>query len=340
MELTNVVQKNKLTMKPSVSFIIPYYNIESHLLMRAIESVRSVCSFIDWELIIIDDGTPDTTARQLVDKFNDKHIRYYFQNNSGVANARNHGMEMARNEYILFLDADDCLIEAPMQECIKILIKEHPDMLTFRHVKTNGIHMEKTACKNNKIVYRGQGYEYMSKHNICGSPWHYFFKKDLAKGLAFPEDIYHEDEEFTALIYLRPETLIVTNITAYAYYQRPGSRMHQKEQSEIEKHYSDFITVITHLQNVMPTLPPSHRKALRRRTDMLCGDLIYNLVMGRHGQLSIKDTVHVMRQKGFYPLNFRPYTWQYLCICIVASNMVSINLAYQIASFIHFFKKH
>lgn len=327
-------------MKPSVSFIIPYYNIERHLLMRAIESVRSVGDLIDWELIIIDDGTPETTARQVVDKYNDKHIRYCFQDNSGVANARNHGMEIARKEYILFLDADDCFIEAPMQECIKILIKEHPDMLTFRHVETNAIHMETTSRKGHKIVYRGQGYEYMRKHNICGSPWHYFFKKDIARGLAFPEGIYHEDEEFTALIYLRPETLIVTDITAYAYYQRPGSRMHQKEQSEIEKHFSDFITVITHLQHVQPTLPSSHRKALQRRIDMLCGDIIYNLVTGRHKQLFIKDTVNTMRQKGFYPLNFHPYTWQYICICIAASNMAGINLARHIAYLMHFFRKH
>ena len=88
------------------SVIIPVYKAEKYL-KRAVNSVVKQ-SFTDWEIILIDDGSPDLCP-QLCDKLadSDTRIKVIHQNNSGVSVARNNGIKMAQGEIICFLDADD-----------------------------------------------------------------------------------------------------------------------------------------------------------------------------------------------------------------------------------------
>lgn len=88
---------------PKVSIIIPTYNCSSYL-GQAIESVLSQ-TFIDYEIIVIDDGSTDETLPALNPY--QSQIRYIFQPNLGVAAARNRGIAEAQGELISFLDADD-----------------------------------------------------------------------------------------------------------------------------------------------------------------------------------------------------------------------------------------
>lgn len=95
---------------PKVSIITPCYNCDRYI-GRTIESVRSQ-TFTDWEHIIVDDGSYDTSAK-IVQRYAtpDKQVRLIQQANGGVAKARNAGfLESSRqSQYLLFLDADDCL---------------------------------------------------------------------------------------------------------------------------------------------------------------------------------------------------------------------------------------
>jgi glycosyltransferase involved in cell wall biosynthesis len=89
---------------PFFSIIIPTYN-RAHFLSKAIESVLNQ-TFIDWELIIIDDGSTDNT-KELVERYSDERIHYIWQNNQERSSARNNGIKIARGQYICFLDSDD-----------------------------------------------------------------------------------------------------------------------------------------------------------------------------------------------------------------------------------------
>jgi tetratricopeptide (TPR) repeat protein len=91
-------------MPPLVSIITPAYNAEPYL-AEAIDGVVAQ-SFGTWELIIIDDGSTDATAR-IVKSYSDERIQYHYQNNQGVMSARNAGLRLARGEFVAFLDADD-----------------------------------------------------------------------------------------------------------------------------------------------------------------------------------------------------------------------------------------
>ena len=86
-----------------ISIILPTFN-RADVIKRAIASVQAQ-TFTDWELIIVDDGSTDDTARVVTDL--DPRIRYFYQENKGVSSARNNALRQSRGQYIAFLDSDD-----------------------------------------------------------------------------------------------------------------------------------------------------------------------------------------------------------------------------------------
>lgn len=91
---------------PNLTVVIPVYNGERYI-RTAIESVlaQTGCTF---ELIVVDDGSTDGTSR-LIQSYRSR-LRYFRQENRGVSQARNYGIEQAQGQYVAFLDADDyCL---------------------------------------------------------------------------------------------------------------------------------------------------------------------------------------------------------------------------------------
>lgn len=93
-------------MTPKISIVIPIYNGERYI-RRAIEGVLEQ-TFEDWELLLIDDGSLDSTAA-ICDEYACERIRVIHQQNCGVSAARNVGIELALGEYIAFVDADDII---------------------------------------------------------------------------------------------------------------------------------------------------------------------------------------------------------------------------------------
>lgn len=110
-------------MMPSVSVIIPTYN-RGEFLRRGINSALQVCTEND-EIIVVDDGSTDKT-RALVESITDPRLIYVYRENSGVATARNHGLELASNDLIAFLDDDDEWHPAKLAVQIALLEK-HPE---------------------------------------------------------------------------------------------------------------------------------------------------------------------------------------------------------------------
>lgn len=304
-------------MKPSVSIIIPYYNIEPALLQRAIVSVCCLEGYADWELLIIDDGTSESKASVIIEGIHNSNIKYFYQPNCGVAETRNKGISMANKEYILFLDADDYLFTTPLIACMDLISNEHPDMLSFNHMCIDHKLFVDRSCKDLPIIFNGTGCDFMTHHNIHGNPWHFFFRKEIAHDIKFPDHIYHEDEEFAALIYLRPHKLLVTSAIVYAYYQRPGSRMHQTNLKQIEKHYIDYVSVIFHLQDHLPTLSKIEQVALTRRIETLTSALLFLLIREHLSKPFIISVLNRLKARKLFPLRIHLYTWPHFIICVL-----------------------
>lgn len=86
------------------SVIIPLYNKENFI-ENTLKSVLDQ-TFTDFELIIVNDGSTDTSEEKVF-QFHDDRIRYFSKENEGVSSARNYGISVAQSDYITFIDADD-----------------------------------------------------------------------------------------------------------------------------------------------------------------------------------------------------------------------------------------
>lgn len=105
---------------PKVSVIIPLYNAGEYLE----ETIQSVINqtYKNIELIIIDDGSTDNSL-SIAQNYSNDFISVIQQVNLGASAARNHGLLLAKGEYIQFLDADDLLSPSKIEEQVKSLRK-------------------------------------------------------------------------------------------------------------------------------------------------------------------------------------------------------------------------
>lgn len=95
---------------PEISIIVPVYNVEKYL-RRCVDSILAQ-TFTDFELLLIDDGSPDNSGA-ICDEYaaKDDRIRVFHKENDGVSSARNLGLDKAQGKYIGFVDGDDIVHE-------------------------------------------------------------------------------------------------------------------------------------------------------------------------------------------------------------------------------------
>ena len=115
---------------PIYSIVIPIYNAEKYL-ESCMDSILSQRSAVDYEIILVDDGSIDKSA-QLCDRYAQELpcVTVIHQVNQGVSVARNTGIGAARGQYILFLDSDD-LWETDLLETVTEALRQQPDMAVF-----------------------------------------------------------------------------------------------------------------------------------------------------------------------------------------------------------------
>ena len=108
---------------PKISIIVPVYNVEKYL-RKCVDSILNQ-TFKDFELILVDDGSIDTSGK-ICDEYNlkDNRIKVIHKENGGLSSARNAGLDIAQGEYIGFVDSDDW-IELDMYEELYKICKEN-----------------------------------------------------------------------------------------------------------------------------------------------------------------------------------------------------------------------
>ena len=119
-----------------ISVIMPVYNAQAAL-QRAVNSIIAQ-SLQDWELLIINDGSTDDSDR-ICDDYakKDARIRVFHQENKGVAMARQLGVEQARGEYSIHVDADDWVEPTMLEEMFQKAIEEDVDIVIADFFSTN-----------------------------------------------------------------------------------------------------------------------------------------------------------------------------------------------------------
>jgi glycosyltransferase involved in cell wall biosynthesis len=152
------------------SIMMPAYNAEQFI-ARAVESAISQ-TYGNWEMIVVDDGSTDSTAEILV-RYSDRRIKVFHQPNGGEACARNTALDYVHGEYLAFLDADDVFLTQHLQATIAYL-NDHPE---YDGVYTDGEYIDpegkrlKLLSSRRRGPYEGDIFELvMRSSDVFGAP--------------------------------------------------------------------------------------------------------------------------------------------------------------------------
>jgi len=121
------VQPARENSSPAVSVVIPAYNV-APFIRETLDSVFAQ-TFTNYEVIVVNDGSPDTEEFERAIELYRERIRYCAQENRGASAARNAGLRAARGEWIAFLDADDLWLPAYLDEQLRFISEHNCDLV-------------------------------------------------------------------------------------------------------------------------------------------------------------------------------------------------------------------
>lgn len=231
-----------------ISFIIPAYNA-GKTIGRTINSIiNQEGTLVDYEVIIVDDGSDDDLREKVEEFKNDKRIKYFYKENTGVSDTRNYGVNQAIGEYIVFVDSDDYISNTLLKD-IEPYIEQNIDLIKWKPVVVDedGNILRKEGSNSFNKVSGEKGFNLLfGKDNLIDCLWNYAMKKELV--LEFPNGMYHEDFATMPLIILKAKTMVSINKYEYYYVQSKNSIMRNKNEEMERKKLQDKLV---HYDNIL-----------------------------------------------------------------------------------------
>lgn len=219
--------------KPLISIIVPIYKVEKYL-EKCIDSILSQ-TYKDIQVILVDDGSPDgcpAICDRYVEK--DERVVVIHKPNGGLSDARNAGLNVARGEFISFVDSDDFIADNFCDILLKAINRENADMAicNYQVVDENGHSIQE---KNLYLPIRDEcisSQEFIEGY--CGKyGWHYviawnkIYKRELFENVKYPVGKQHEDAFVIHHLVSQCNRIACVKNVLYFYVQRQGSIMSQ-----------------------------------------------------------------------------------------------------------------
>lgn len=222
------------------SIIIPIYNVEKFL-KNCLDSVVNQ-TYKNFEVITIVDKCDDNSEK-IVDKYIKKYdwIKIY-EEHTGLAKARNIGIQKAIGDYIVLLDSDDYL-ENDFLETINKALNDKPDILRFQ---------VRDIINDKKIDYNEIGFDTTTgteafnkiiKYHYIENAWAYVYKRDyfIKNNFKYMENCIAEDYGLTPLVIVKAETVKSISYIGYNYVQRKNSLMSNTDYTKKIKKMNDML---------------------------------------------------------------------------------------------------
>ena len=216
---------------PKISIIVPLYKAERYL-RRCVESIIHQ-TYTDWELLLIDDGSPDGSGR-ICDEYadGDARIRVFHKENGGVSSARNLGLENVHGEYVTFVDSDDMIDTRTLDICISQCELFGLDMLQFsfsRNVADLG-----SAENFEPGIFTNQ--EYVKKTNLLKCVWGTVVRSNILhrNHIKFDEEMkLAEDQLFVFSCIEQSKKIMRIPNVLYYYYDNPSSATNNEQYKDL-----------------------------------------------------------------------------------------------------------
>ena len=212
-----------------ISIIVPIYKVEDCLHL-CVDSILAQ-TFSDFELILIDDGSPDNCGA-ICDEYaeKDSRVRVIHQENGGLSAARNTGIEIAKGEYLTFIDSDDC-IQNSFLEVLYNLIRKYSAQISSCQRSDFTEHMplldpgapvtEKTYTGHDAVLEM-----YTERPFVRVTAWGKLYDAKLFSNVRYPVGKIHEDQATTPIVLSKADRVAATNQRLYCYRVREGSITH------------------------------------------------------------------------------------------------------------------
>lgn len=184
-----------------ISVIIPVYNAEKYI-NRCIKSVINQ-SYFELEIIIVNDGSIDgslSICESIATK--DYRIKVISQDNGGVSKARNTGINLAKGEYVVFLDSDDYMLPDMCKTMLDVLHSKQADcVICGIQEPEGGLWCPKKNIDYSTLVDFRRDFIYQLNTELLSPCWNKIFKRQLITHL-FDEDISFGEDLIFDLEYL------------------------------------------------------------------------------------------------------------------------------------------
>lgn len=212
---------------PKVSVIVPVYNVENYL-KKCLDSLASQ-SFKDFEVIIVNDGSPDNSGK-IIDEYTKKYSNFkgFVKENGGLSDARNYGIKKAKGDYVALVDSDDYVDKNFLEKMYTKAIEDNLDIVVCDTINVY-------EDGNEQIIKSNLRYSNSNIKNYLLAPptgCIRLYKRKLLLKEGFKKGILYEDLELVPGLVLETKKIGFLEEGLYYYLQRSGSIMKQAKFNE------------------------------------------------------------------------------------------------------------
>lgn len=224
-----------------VSIIVPMFNCSEYIA----DTLNSIINqnFTDYEIIVVDDGSTDDSLDIAYETLKESEIphKIIHQRNSGVSVARNHGIEVSRGDYLVFVDGDDYISENHLLE----LYNGKTDFSLVQFVKKDGDKLTEYITLNEKSISCEEFIKLELQMKILFNFCQLMYKSSIIKdnNIEFTSGVvYGEDIEFALKALIYGDDISISSEATYIYIQHPSSAINTSKFKRF-----DFIQVLENI---------------------------------------------------------------------------------------------
>lgn len=215
-------------MSELVSIIVPIYKVEDFL-HRCVDSILNQ-TYKNLEIILVNDGSPDRCG-SICEEYArlDNRVKVIHKENGGLSDARNAGIEIAKGQYLSFIDSDDWIHEEYIEILFELLRKSNSEisicnffMTSTENFQVDNLKIETYRYSNIEALEQMYGNEFYVQ---MVTAWGKLYKRELFEGISFPIGRIHEDEFTTYKLLYKANKIVLTTAKLLYYWQREDSIM-------------------------------------------------------------------------------------------------------------------
>jgi len=241
-----------------LSVIVPIYNVEQYLAKCVDSLLNQDLSYEDYEIILVDDGSPDHCG-EICDEYAARitNIKVVHRENGGLSAARNTGINVARGQYVQFVDSDDYLEPNVLKLLVEKTDTDKLDILRFNYRNVNEKYevFEPNKVSKPFVDYRDEvcnGLTFLTERLGFGCyAWQFMIRRELLEDCHFKEGIYFEDTEWAPRLLSEAQRVNSTDLLVYNYFVRQGSITQSVDEKKKRKVVADKFLLIDSMKEQM-----------------------------------------------------------------------------------------